>query len=631
MEQNKIQKQYGLWSSPISPLSVARGSSFSDLAWSDDGTLVWREQRSDRGVLVVHSPGEASPRDLNNTFSARARVGYGGGDFTVGNGFVYFVEAESGRIYRQPVSAGLPQPVTPAFGSAASPKLSPDGAWLLFVHTYEDRDLLAIVDSAGQTWPGTLVAGADFYMQPAWSPTGDRIAWIAWNHPNMPWDGTLLRIGRVESYPGSLPVLKDVVTLDGGPETSVMQPVFSPDGNSLVYISDKTGWWQLYRYDFQSGEHTQLTKGNGEYGPPAWVQGQHSVCFSPSGDKLFYIRNLEGFATLWQLDLQSQENHQIELDEDYTWLDQIVCSPSGDQVALIASGCTLPQRVVIADLNGKTRVLARSLPEDLSKEMYAPCEAIQWQGLDEGTVYGLFYPPHNPNFEGTGKPPLIINIHGGPTSQVHAEFSPRAQFFATRGYAVLEVNYRGSTGYGREYRNALRGMWGIYDVEDAVSGARSLGEAGRIDSSRVVIMGGSAGGFTVLKALEDFPGFFKAGICLYGVSNQFNLAAETHKFEAHYTDTLLGPLPEASELYRERSPIFFADQIQDPIAIFQGEIDRVVPRNQSDSIVASLERRNIPHEYHLYPGEGHGFRKTETIEDFYKAVEKFLKQNVIFS
>ena len=251
--------------------------------------------------------------------------------------------------------------------------------------------------------------------------------------------------------------------------------------------------------------------------------------------------------------------------------------------------------------------------------------------MDGGIVYGLFYPPHNERFEGPGKPPLMVRIHGGPTSQVEANFNAEAQFFATRGYAVLEVNYRGSSGYGRKYRNMLRGNWGIYDVEDAVSGARYLSSQGRVDAERMVISGGSAGGFTVLKVLEDYPGTFKAGICLYGVSNQFTLAAETHKFEQHYSDSVLGPLPEAADIYRERSPIFFVDKIQDPIALFQGEDDQVVVPSQSDEVAASLARRGVPYIYHLYPGEGHGFRKAETIEHLYQAIEKFLREHVIYA
>jgi dipeptidyl aminopeptidase/acylaminoacyl peptidase len=226
---------------------------------------------------------------------------------------------------------------------------------------------------------------------------------------------------------------------------------------------------------------------------------------------------------------------------------------------------------------------------------------------------------------------LIVNVHGGPTSQVRTSFNPRAQFFASRGYAVLEVNYRGSSGYGRAYRDMLRGNWGVFDVQDAVSGAGALADLGRVDGSKRVIIGGSAGGFTVLKALEDYPGYFTAGICLYGISNQFTAAADTHKFEARYSDLLLGPLPEAAAVYRERSPIFFAEKIQDPVAIFHGENDQVVPRVQSDEIVASLRRRGVPHIYHVYPGEGHGFRKGETIEHLYRTIEKFLTEYVIYA
>jgi dipeptidyl aminopeptidase/acylaminoacyl peptidase len=228
-------------------------------------------------------------------------------------------------------------------------------------------------------------------------------------------------------------------------------------------------------------------------------------------------------------------------------------------------------------------------------------------------------------------PPAIIAIHGGPTGQSSASYNARAQFFATRGFAYLEVNYRGSTGYGKNYMAALRGQWGVLDVQDAIDGARYLVDAGLADGNKLVIMGGSAGGYTVLKALVDHPGFFKAALCLYGVSNMFTLAADTHKFEERYLDSMLGPLPEASDIYRQRSPIFNADKIVDPIALFQGEIDTVVPKAQAETIVASLQQRNVPHEYHLYPGEGHGWRKQETIEAFYSTVEQFLKNHVIFA
>jgi dipeptidyl aminopeptidase/acylaminoacyl peptidase len=229
------------------------------------------------------------------------------------------------------------------------------------------------------------------------------------------------------------------------------------------------------------------------------------------------------------------------------------------------------------------------------------------------------------------RPPAIIKIHGGPSGQAVASFASDVQYFTTRGYAVLLVNYRGSTGYGRPYMDALRGNWGVCDVEDAISGAQYLAAQGLADSERIVLMGGSSGGYTVLEGLCRAPGVFKAGLCMYGISNLFTLAADTHKFESHYLDTLLGPLPQASAIYRERSPIFHAHLIRDPLAIFQGSNDRVVPREQSDTIVAALKRNGVPHEYHVYEDEGHGWRKQETIEAFYTTLEAFLQQYVLFA
>lgn len=630
MISTKQIRQFGLWDSPISPTSLGRGITLTDLSWDSDGSLVWREGRSDRGVLVVRPSDGQAPRDLNSELSIRAKVGYGGGDFTSGHGNVYFIEAESGRIYRQPTPAGPARPITPAFGSAASPVLSPDGHWLLFVHTYEGIDRLGIVDSEGRSWPGHLVSGEDFYMQPCWHPQGDRVAWVTWNFPNMPWDGTFLCQGKIEYPPNALPLLSDITTVAGNESTSIFQPEYSPDGNWLAYISDETGWWQIYLYNLESREHRQVTQEPAEHGSPAWVQGLRTYAFSRDSKSIYFIRNKQGFNSLFEYKIDTAHTELIPVEGGYSSLEQISVSPHG-QIALLASGASVPTRLILVNTGGEVEVVARSTSEEVDTDTYAPMQAIEWTGMDGGTVHGLFYSPHNPSFQGEGSPPLIVDVHGGPTSQVRATFLPRVQFFTSRGYAVLQVNYRGSTGYGREYRDALRGNWGIHDVEDSVSGAKFLVEQGKVDGNRIVIMGGSAGGFTVLKAMEDFPGFYKAGICMYGVSNQFTLVADTHKFEAHYSDILLGPLPTAAHLYRERSPEFFCDRISDPIAIFQGEIDTVVPRSQSDRVVASLQRRGVPHEYHLYPGEGHGFRKTETIEAFYKAVDNFLKQYVVFA
>ncbi len=278
---------------------------------------------------------------------------------------------------------------------------------------------------------------------------------------------------------------------------------------------------------------------------------------------------------------------------------------------------------------GPRAILRAAFSEDIPAAAYSLPQSIRWPGEHGGLVHGLYYPPHSQKFEFSGPAPLILLVHGGPTSQHTAAFSLQAQFFTSRGYAVLQSNFRGSSGFGRLYRDLLRGNWGIYDVQDQFSGAGYLVEMGLADAGRLVILGSSSGGFTVLQALIERPGFFRAGIDLYGISNQFSLVQDTHKFEAHYSEALLGRLPEANEIYRQRSPVYSADRIRDPLAIFQGDADTVVPRSQSDELVASLRSRGVPHVYHLYPGEGHGFRKSETIEHLYREIETFLRLYVI--
>jgi dipeptidyl aminopeptidase/acylaminoacyl peptidase len=645
----KKQRQFGLWKSPISPVSMASGLRISDVGWDENGSLVWHEGRSDRGALVVLPPDGQAMRDLNSDFSVRAKVGYGGGEFGVGQQIAYFVEAELGHIFRQPLEFGQAMPITPAFGRAAAPCVSPDGNWLLFVHSYQGQDCLAIVDSAGKFWPQKLDSGNDFYMQPTWGryaghQASYRIAWVAWDHPNMPWDGTCLRFGRLQLRKDELPSISEVQTMAGGENISIFQPEFSPDGRHLAYVSDESGWWQIYWVDLEDGSTQQLTDAQAEHGVPAWVQGLRTYQFSPAGDRLFYLRSQDGVSGLWQLDLDTGQHQQLQLDPAYTSYEQIAVSRSPIEpavLAVLASGDQVPLRLITIpvdqtatqapSLAKSIHIVKRTQAEEIHPNAYASSKSITWAGMDGEQVYGLFYNPQNEHYEGIGKPPLMLLVHGGPTSQRGASFNSQVQFFTSRGYAVLDVNYRGSTGYGRSYRDALKGKWGIYDVQDSVSGAQFLADRGLVDGGKLVIMGGSAGGFTALKALEDYPGFFKAGVCLYAVSNQFTLAAETHKFEAHYSDSLIGPLPEASDSYYQRSPIFFVDKIQDPVAVYQGEVDQVVPRKQSDEVVESLKQRNVPHIYHVYPDEGHGFRKPETIEHFYKSLEQFLYQYVIYA
>lgn len=631
-ETTKTALPYGRWPSPISPQSMAGGTRLSDVAWDSDGrTLVWLEGRGDQGVLVAQA-GDDAPRDLTTDLAVRARVGYGGGDFSVAGGFVYFAEATSGRLYRQPLAAGAARPITPTFGHAAAPTVSPDGRWVLYVHSDEGIDRLAIVDATGERWPRIVASGADFYMQPRWSPDGTQVAWIEWNHPQMPWDGTTLSLAAVRppAREGDLPALEGRHTLAGDADTAIFQPEFSPDGRFLTYVSDRTGWGNLYLYDLAAGTSRALTDERAELGQAAWAQGARTYSFVGDGSALLYLRNDEGFRRLWRCELATGAVTSVPFLAEYNWIEQPTIAPDGMVLAAVAAAATIPPRVVTVALQtGTIRVHARSAGETVPHAALALPRPVTWE-VEGATAHGLYYPPTSERYTGTGLPPAIVRVHGGPTSATTATYNATAQFFASRGYAVLEVNHRGSTGYGRDYMRALRESWGVVDIADTAAGARFLAETGLADGARLVIMGGSAGGYTVLQTLVTHPGLFKAALCLYGISNLFTLATDTHKFEERYLDSLIGPLPEASDRYRDRSPIYHADRISDPLAIFQGAIDPVVPPAQAELIVAALRRRGVPHEYHLYEGEGHGWRKRETIATFWATVERFLQEYVLF-
>jgi dipeptidyl aminopeptidase/acylaminoacyl peptidase len=625
--------QYGLWPSPMQPQHLAEGLRLTDVAWDSDGkTLVWHEGRSDRGVLVCLAPDGDAPRDLTTDLSVRARVGYGGGDFSVAGGDVYFVDV-SGRLYRQSLASGPARPLTPAFGYAAAPSVSPNRQWVVFVHTYEDQDCLALVDTAAQQWPWKLVTGADFYMQPCWHPQGDRLAWVAWHHPHMPWEGSLLQMGTVQADATGRVCLVDTQTLAGSDTVGIFQPTFSPDGRFLAYISNQSGWEDLYLYDLQTHTHRCLLHEQGDLGQPAWLQGMRTFGFGHNAHRLYYVRNDQGFRRLWSCDLASGACHDRHAGlEAYTSLDQPTPSPAQDVLACIASGATQPPRIITVQLEGTptVRICKRATAEQVSIRELSTPQAITWATISGATVYGLYYAPSSTRYHSASLPPALLLIHGGPTAQAVAGFQPTVQFFTTRGYAVLQVNYRGSTGYGKAYVDALRGAWGVADVDDVVSGARFLIHQGWVDADKLILMGGSAGGYTVLQVLIQHPEFFKAALCLYGISNLLTLASSTHKFEAHYLDSLIGPLPQATADYRARSPLFHAERIRDPIAVFQGEDDQVVPKEQAEAIVASLRQRGVPHAYHLYPGEGHGWRRADTIAKFYASVEAFLQRYVLF-
>ena len=340
------RRAYGLWDSPLSPLALAQGKRLSEIAFDSDGrTAVWLEGRGDRGVLVASSQDDPAPRDLTDALSVRATVGYGGGDFCVSGGVVVF--ASGGRLYRQELAGGGARPITSALGALSSPRLSPDGRWVLFVQSSERQDCLAVVDSDGAQWPVKLAQGRDFYMQPRWSPDGGRIAWIAWDHPNMPWDGTELWVARFEADDGG-PRLHDQRRLAGGADTSIFQPEFlGPD--ELLYVSDSGGWGQIYRHPLGEGEAVRVTGGFGEYGRPAWAQGQQAYAVMAGGERLAAVRSFRGEHTVQMVEVASGATTDVSSLSDYTAVDFIAASPDGARVGLIASAPRTPQRVLALD------------------------------------------------------------------------------------------------------------------------------------------------------------------------------------------------------------------------------------------------------------------------------------------
>ncbi len=630
---------YGTWPSPYSPDRMAGSLRLKEVGWAGSG-LLWLEERSDRGVVCFQSDPREAARDMTPEHSVRARIGYGGGDFGTSADAVFYAAEQ--RIWRKGLEPGRMRAVTPQGGESASPTVSPDGQLLAYIHESDGRAAVALVDAAGGDLPRLIATGRDFYMQPAWHPAGERLAVVGWNHPNMPWTGTYLELLTLTPREaGTLPPAKRAV-LAGGPGESVFQPTFSPDGSQIAFASDRSVWWNIDLIDLADGTRRTLVPEAAEQAVAAWSQGMRTFAFGADGRHLYYLRSCAGEVSLRVVELATGQSSQVtgELAR-YRELSQIALSAKqaaeGELIALLASAPHIPSRVIVVQVDPSSpasatvRIARRSEAEDIPEESLSSPRAVQWQAENGDAVHGIYYPPASAAARCDGAPPLIVLVHGGPTGQFRMAYSAQVQFFATRGYGVLHLNYRGSTGYGRAYRERLDGQWGILDLEDAIGGAQHLAKEGLADRDRMVLMGPSAGGYTVLRCLTARPGAFRAGISLFGISNLFTMAEDTHKFEAHYLDSMIGVLPEAAERYRSRSPIFSVDAIVDPVAVYQGETDPVVPRDQAESLVASLRQRSIPHVFELYPGEGHGWRKAETIAAFYSSLEGFLRQYVVYA
>jgi len=420
------------------------------------------------------------------------------------------------------------------------------------------------------------------------------------------------------------------VVLAGDADTPIFQPAFSPDGRYLSYIVQDGEWESLVLYDLDEGKVRTLVL-DAVLSIPAWVQGMRMHAWSFDSAHIFYVRNEKGRHSLWVVEVETGKTAEIKTP--YTHIIQLAASPADGKLAFIGESPQIAAQVVVWE-KGQIKVIKRSMADNLVDEYMPSPEKIIWAAPDDTPVHGLYYPPSSAAYEGEGLPPLIVDIHGGPTSQKYEQHNANSRndafFYTSRGFGFLQVNYRGSTGYGRSYMLALRKKWGPLDVEDAVGGAKALVEQGKADPKKLVIMGGSAGGYAVLNALVHEPGFFKAGVALYPVTNLFTLEIGTHKFESHYNASMVGTLPEDADFFKEWSSVFHADKIQDAVALFHGIEDTAVAPEQSETIAAALQANHVPHIFRMYEGEGHGWRKAETIERFYQEVIEFLQQYVIF-
>jgi dipeptidyl aminopeptidase/acylaminoacyl peptidase len=627
MVENK-SLPHGTWPSKITPGLTGDLREFSELSWSGDGDLLWLERHSNRASLMAWDYHSGQISKLSGNLNVGGGIMYGGGSYSVQKDQVVFIEKKSNLIYHRTSKESNFQKIITSPYYKSSPQFSPDGNDLVFICSDGENDTLQILNLPGNGESKTLLDNADFFNYPRWHPDGTQFAWISWKQPAMPWQDTRLNLVDQKLSPGAVLKGRQISLTERSRQVSIVQPEFSPDGKLLAYLSDENGWWQIYIYQIDTGKIIQVTNAEADYCLPPWVQNQSFYAFSPGGEYIYCIRNSNGFASLWKVDIADRKEKQIQLSDDYSWLESIAVSPQNGWIALVASGGRVPSEILILKTDQDYEAIRHANTSQLDPELFSQPEAKSWK-VDTGTtLHGLFYKPHNPEYSSVGKPPMIVIVHSGPTRQKYAEFQPRAQYFASRGYAVLEVNYRGSTGYGRDYWEALERKWGIVDVEDVYNVARYISQKDLIDPARIILLGSSSGGLTVLQLLIKYPEFFRAGISLYGVTNLTELFKNPPKFERYYHHWLVGdPETEAAE-YQSRSPLNFADKIRTPIAIFQGGKDPIVPQEQAEQLVKALQINGIPHEYHLYPDEGHSFKNAQNVNDFYRKTDMFLRKYV---
>jgi dipeptidyl aminopeptidase/acylaminoacyl peptidase len=630
---------YGSWASPItSDLIVQASVSLGDVLL-DGGDVYWLEGRPLEGgrYALVRRRTDGSTVEVTppSPFNARTRVHeYGGGAVALAGGAVFASDFSDQRLYR--LAAGQdPVPLTPGppGGDPDRGLRYADGLLTadrrLWVGVREDHrdpnrqavNTLVAVDLTAGGEGTVLVSGNDFYSSPRLSPDGRRLAWLTWNHPNMPWVATELWVG---DWSGT--AVANPRRVPGKPDESVFQPEWAPDG-TLYFISDRGGWWNLHRWDEAAGTAVNVCPRDAEFGQPQWNFGMSTYGFLSAAQAVCTYTE-GGLGRLAYLDLAAGRLTPVELP--YTEYGSV--RVAGDWIAFRAGAADTPASIVTLDRKtGQASVLrkaAATADDPAVRRYFTSPRPVQFPTADGKKANGLYYAPHNPDFAAPAGelPPLVVKCHGGPTSAASSTLDLRIQFWTSRGIAVVDVDYGGSTGYGREYRERLHGAWGVVDVEDCAAAVRYLAGQGLADKARAVITGGSAGGYTTLACLTvadpAVRAVFQAGGSHYGVSDAEALARDTHKFESRYLDWLIAPYtdpdPATQERYRQvyhdRSPVRHADRLSVPVAFFQGANDKIVPPSQTEAMVEALWRKGIPVEYLLFAGEQHGFRRSENIK-----------------
>jgi dipeptidyl aminopeptidase/acylaminoacyl peptidase len=639
---------FGSWPTPITSELIVRASArLGDVAVEGDGVW-WSELRPEEAgrTQLVHRRGDGPAVDLlPGGFNARtAAHEYGGGAWWVRGRTLWFANWDDQRLYRllgraTPVPI-TPEPDVPRGDRWADADLDPSGRWMALVREHHPvgggpADVvneIVLLDTSGDLEPRPLVTGADFVSDPRFAPDGGRLCWLQWNHPDMPWDGTELFVADVQveesgPRPGTpTPVAGRPHAAPGGSGDgeSVFQPRWHPDG-SLWFVSDRTGWWNLYRWT-PSGDVEPRVQMDAEIGVPQWVFGESRYAFVDDGRVVFAYQR-DG---LDHLAVADSAGVIEDLGLPYTSISSV--QAAGDGVVFVGASATTEPAVVRVSVTSHDLEVLRP-PRDLGLDAawFSVPEAISFPSSGGRTAHALFYPPLNPDASAPeGElPPLLVMIHGGPTAAARPMLQLSIQYWTSRGFAVVDVNYGGSTGYGRAYRRQLDAAWGIVDLDDCVAAAEWLASQGRVAADRLAIRGGSAGGYTTLAALA-FRDTFAAGASHYGVADLEALATETHKFESRYLDGLIGPYPEERDRYVERSPIHHVDGFDRPLIVLQGLEDEVVPPDQAEMIVDAVRAKRVPVAYVTFEGEQHGFRQAPNIRraldselSFYAQVFRF--------